>query len=501
MAAATDRHSPSLLRELPHSLEAEEHLLSSCQLDGGETLSKAREAGIDTGAFYDPRHGRIYATLCMLADAGRPIDVSVVAEELKASGQLEAVGGIPYLTQVSSRIPTTAQAHYFIQRVRELSLLRDTVRSAQGVMDSCYDFSGGSIDEFLTGVRGRLVGPLDQYQRSAASVLETLMPRRAGAGRTIAPSKPTFYLKGVPVFTRGNIGVVTAFMKEGKSGVIGAAAGAAMAGNSRQGDTLGFTADNADGHAVLHLDTEQCAEDHEKLFNTARRRAGDCDAPPWFYSYGVKGIEPKQLLWMLDRLLREVNRIHGGVYAVFLDGIADFVLDANDPKECNPVVTKLESIATEYDCSVVVVLHLNPSPTKQPTKSRGHLGSQLERKCEVDLRLTKDADGITTIYTACARRAPILEKDGLRFSWDHQANMHTALAGTAQQTRDSEKSERLREVAAEVWDADGGLKYTELISRLKAKCRITVSGAEQKFGEMRKLGVIEKAGFQWRITT
>ena len=95
-------------RTLPHSLEAEEYLLSCCLLDGSEVISRCLEARIRPESFYDSKHGIIFERLLDLYNRQVPIDVSVVAEELKTSRQLEAVGGYAFLTQVSARIPTTA---------------------------------------------------------------------------------------------------------------------------------------------------------------------------------------------------------------------------------------------------------------------------------------------------------------------------------------------------------------------------------------------------------
>src|SRR5688572_29791996 len=99
-------------RTLPHSLEAEEYLLSCCLLDGADVVSRCLEARIKQESFYDPKHGIVYQCLLDLYNKQTPIDVSIVAEELKTSRQLDQVGGYGFLTQVSSRIPTTAQASY-----------------------------------------------------------------------------------------------------------------------------------------------------------------------------------------------------------------------------------------------------------------------------------------------------------------------------------------------------------------------------------------------------
>ena len=275
---------------------------------------------------------------------------------------------------------------------------------------------------------------------------------------------------------------------------------AVLGGPECTGDALGFSADNSKGHAYVILDPEQCPEDQERQLANALHCAGCAKLPPWFYFYGVKGMGVADLNRTLDRLLKEVNKLHGGIYAVVIDGIADFVSDPNKPEEANPLVTRLEAIATDYNCSVIGVIHLNPSPAGAPAKSRGHLGSQLERKCETDLRIVQDKDGITTIFTACARRAPILEKDGPRFAWDVEAGMHVSIQ-TKAITKNAEKFERLHDLAEEIWGEKTALRYSEVITLVKAKCRIKDSGAEEKFSDMSKFGVIEKQFGLWRIKT
>lgn len=142
-------------RSLPHSLEAEEYLLSCCLLDGADVVSRCLEAKISARSFYDSKHGVIYERLLELYNRQAPIDISVVAEELKTARQLEQIGGYAFLAQVSSRIPTTAQAGYFIEKVREQALLREIIRSATGAVEDCYGFTGG-IDEFVDQIETKI---------------------------------------------------------------------------------------------------------------------------------------------------------------------------------------------------------------------------------------------------------------------------------------------------------------------------------------------------------
>jgi hypothetical protein len=142
-------------RTMPASLEAEEYLLSCAFLDGRDVVARCREAHVTVDSFYDSKHGIIFGCMEHCYDNGQEIDVSVVAEELKLTRQLDTVGGYAFLTQVTSRIPTTAQAGYFIDKVREQAMLRGLIRSATSIVEDCYNFTGG-IDEFAADSQQKL---------------------------------------------------------------------------------------------------------------------------------------------------------------------------------------------------------------------------------------------------------------------------------------------------------------------------------------------------------
>jgi len=147
----TDAAPATLGRTPPHSIEAEEYLLSCCLLDGSDSIARCLEAKLPSAAFYSPANRLIYEKLCELYQKNPPVDVAVLAEELKTAQQLESIGGFAYLTQISGRIPTTAQAQYFIDKVRELYLLRELIKVATGAVENCYNYQGG-LEEFIDKV-------------------------------------------------------------------------------------------------------------------------------------------------------------------------------------------------------------------------------------------------------------------------------------------------------------------------------------------------------------
>ncbi|MGD0015489.1 MAG: replicative DNA helicase [Bryobacteraceae bacterium] len=138
-------------RTPPHSVEVEEYLLSCCLLDGGDTIARCLEAKLVPQAFYLPANRVIFEKLCELYQRSPPVAIEMLIEELRTTKQLEAVGGVPYLMQVSSRIPTTAQAVYFIEKVRELYLLRELIKVATTTAEQCFSYQGG-LEEFIDQV-------------------------------------------------------------------------------------------------------------------------------------------------------------------------------------------------------------------------------------------------------------------------------------------------------------------------------------------------------------
>lgn len=149
-----DRPSPTL-RELkplgerspPCSSEAEEHVLACCFLDGGQTLARCQREKITADSFYFPANAKIWQTLVQLQKAGMPVCLEVLAEELKKIHQLEAVGGWPYLLQVTGKIPTTAHVGYFIDQLRDKWVLRKLARFGTEMVEQVYSFTTG-LEEF-----------------------------------------------------------------------------------------------------------------------------------------------------------------------------------------------------------------------------------------------------------------------------------------------------------------------------------------------------------------
>jgi hypothetical protein len=490
MIAPTLQAEPAL--KSPQSPDAERFFLASFFIDAANFVPMAAEYGIVERDFTDARNRILYSTALDLHRRSLPIEVSVVNQELMDRGRLAYVGGMDYLLEVSRSQPDTLLARYYAEKVSDISLRRTLIEGA-------LDVAGSNVMALVAEAADRI-----ERRSTGKNILSRLEASRYDPARRLPDVEPVFRLGKVAICTRGNLSTITAQSKSGKSSFLAGMIAATFKDPDHGGDTFTVSGLNTGGLAVVHFDTEQHGKHHERMMDAAMKRAGATTLPPWLHSYARKGASAAELRQELEIVLKAKAREHGGIYAVFLDGAADLVEDVNDPKQTNPLVTWLESLAVRYDCTIACVLHLNPTSGKDAVaKSRGHLGSQLQRKAETDIRLKKDADEITTVFTEVlgTRGEPVFEKDGPRFKYDTAEGMHTTITGTRQDARDDEKAAHLREVAEEVFAGASHLRTSELIPLLMNALRLkSESGAYSKLGEMKTLGVIRKSGYQWNRT-
>jgi len=174
-----------------------------------------------------------------------------------------------------------------------------------------------------------------------------------------------------------------------------------------------------------------------------------------------------------------------GVFAVIIDGVADLCTDVNNPVEANQLVAELQALALEFNCPVIVVLHENAGHDNG--KARGHLGSQLERKAESNLRLKKSGE-ITTVFSERGmRKAPIAEADGPRFHWGHAEQMHVSVESAS-----AEKAGELRELASAIFGAAEQMSWTAVVEAIQKKCDCSTRTAERKVTKMQEDKIVGK---------
>ena len=121
----------------PQNIEAEQSILGAILIDN-DALPKALEI-LDPEDFYKQPHRKIFNVMIELFEKSEPIDMITLTDDLKRRDEMEAVGGISYLSSLVNMIPTAANVKYHSRIVREKALLRGLLRSATEIAGRVYE--------------------------------------------------------------------------------------------------------------------------------------------------------------------------------------------------------------------------------------------------------------------------------------------------------------------------------------------------------------------------
>ena len=126
-------------RQPPRNIEAERAVLGSILLlpDCCDDVALV----LKPDDFYDPAHQRLFAHMLATHDAGKKIDITLLVERLRSAGELELVGGVPYLAEISQAVPTAANAVYYSEIVRDKATLRALIHTGTDIVRESYDES------------------------------------------------------------------------------------------------------------------------------------------------------------------------------------------------------------------------------------------------------------------------------------------------------------------------------------------------------------------------
>ena len=130
----------------PHSIEAEQAVLGAVLLDR-EAIISASEF-VNPEDFYKDSHREVYRAAVELFDRGEPVDLVTLSEQLRQKNLLEAVGGMAFLTDLSSSVPTIANAAHYAKIIYGKSLLRKLIRACGEISEKSFE-AAEDVEEII----------------------------------------------------------------------------------------------------------------------------------------------------------------------------------------------------------------------------------------------------------------------------------------------------------------------------------------------------------------
>jgi replicative DNA helicase len=122
----------SLERGLPVSMDAERAILAAILLDN--SLYDQAAESLTGDDFSLDAHRRIYSRMRDLQESGRPVDMITLVEELDRRKEVEAIGGVAYLSSLIDGVPERPSIEHYIRIVRNKALLRGLINIAQNAI-------------------------------------------------------------------------------------------------------------------------------------------------------------------------------------------------------------------------------------------------------------------------------------------------------------------------------------------------------------------------------
>jgi len=159
-------------RTPPQDNAAEQSVLGSMLLSKDAIADVADIVrGVD---FYRPAHEVIHDAIIDLYGRGEPADPVTVAAELQRRGELQRVGGAPYLHTLSANVPIAANAAYYGEIVREKAVLRRLVDAGTRIVQIGYA-GEGQVDDVVDQAQAEVYKVTDRRAAEDYAPLSDIM--------------------------------------------------------------------------------------------------------------------------------------------------------------------------------------------------------------------------------------------------------------------------------------------------------------------------------------
>ena len=137
----------------PQARELEEAVLGALMIEK-DAYSQVSEI-LRPESFYDHVHQLIYSAITDLAVRQEPVDILTVTEQLRKRGELEEVGGPFYITQLSSKVASSAHIEYHARIIAQKYLARELISFTSGIQSKAFDDTL-DVDDLMQEAEGKL---------------------------------------------------------------------------------------------------------------------------------------------------------------------------------------------------------------------------------------------------------------------------------------------------------------------------------------------------------
>ncbi|HCC44159.1 MAG TPA: replicative DNA helicase [Gammaproteobacteria bacterium] len=418
----------------PHSIEAERSVLGGLMLD--DNAWDAVSERVSSQDFYRSDHRMIFRCMADLVERNQPLDIITISESLEAAGELENIGGLAFISDLASSIPTTTNINAYATIVRERATVRGLISVAHEIADSGFNPGGRTSEELINEAEAKVFKISDD--RPNVGGPESVRPLLTKAVERI---DLLYQTKGALT------GVSTGFrdLDEITSG-LQASDLIIVAGRPSMGKTafmmnMAESAVISGGHPVLVFSMEMPADSLVlRMLSSLGRidqskiRTGQLGDDDWPRLTSAVTLLNDKSLFIDDTpaltpgeirsRARRVAREHGDLGMIVIDYLQlmqTATAVENRAGEISEISRSLKAIAKEFGCPVIAGSQLNRGleqrPDKRPVMSDLRESGAIEQDADVIIAIYRDEvyhedaeKGIAEVIILKQRNGPIGKK-------------------------------------------------------------------------------------------
>lgn len=393
----------SVMRSLPQSIEAEQSVIGSMIIDRAAIAQVAEK--LEEGDFYRDGHKVLYKAIVDMFKKDMAVDLVTLLEYLKDTDGLERAGGVTYITEISSSVPTTANLSSYIKIVEEKSTLRKLIKASTSIIEESYN-NQGEVEKVLDVAEKKIFNIAEKKSTSDFEPLSAVLERG--------------FLEIERLFNnRGDITGVSSGIKDLDAKTSGFQKGdmVLIAARPSMGKTT-FALNIAENAALKHgksvvifsleMSKEQLAYKllcSEANVDMLKLRTGELDDKDWENIARATGPLSKAKIYIDDTAGVSVMEMRSKCRRLKMEHGIDMILidylqlmsgsnSENRQQEVSEISRSIKALAKEMECPVIALSQLSRAPEQRadhrPMLSDLRESGSIEQDADVVMFLYRD---------------------------------------------------------------------------------------------------------------
>ncbi|MBL4585679.1 MAG: replicative DNA helicase [Flavobacteriales bacterium] len=158
----------------PHATELEEAVLGALMLES-DALNDVVEI-LKPESFYRIEHQKIYEAIMELFGKNEPVDILTVTSWMKKEGTLDMVGGAYYVSQLTDRIASSANAEFHARIIAQKFIQRELIRVSGETYNEAFEDTTDVLD-LLDKAEANLFAVAEGNLRKSYDSMSTLLKK------------------------------------------------------------------------------------------------------------------------------------------------------------------------------------------------------------------------------------------------------------------------------------------------------------------------------------